>query len=134
QSISLGDDLSFEPAKELSLTCSDPQLPTDERNLVMKAAVRLRDALKESRGARIHLDKKVPMGAGLGGGSSDAAAVLQSLSRLWKRTVPEHEMAALAVDLGADVPFFLKGGLCRATGIGEKLQPLRPLPETWLVV
>src|SRR5579863_10410485 len=69
QTISLGDKLSFETAKGLSLACSDAALPTDERNLVMKAALRLREALNESQGAKIHLEKKVPMGAGLGGGS-----------------------------------------------------------------
>ena len=134
QTISLGDELVIEPAKDLSLTCSDSTLPVDERNLGMKAALRLRQTLKESRGARIHLVKKVPMGAGLGGGSSDAAAVLQALPKLWKREVPPDQLAELAVQLGADVPFFLKGGLCAASGIGEKLIPLDPLPETWLVL
>src|SRR6185295_15652196 len=83
QTISLGDELLFAPAKALSLTCSDPKLPVDESNLVMKAAMRLRETLKETRGAKIHLEKKVPMGAGLGGGSSDAAAVLKTLLKLW---------------------------------------------------
>src|SRR5579863_8210648 len=69
QTISLGDRLAFSQANALSLTCSDPSLPTDESNLVMKAALRLRKALREPRGARIHLDKTIPMGAGLGGGS-----------------------------------------------------------------
>ena len=134
QTISLGDELTFQPAAELTLTCSDPALPTDERNLVMKAALCLRQALKEPQGAKIHLEKKVPMGAGLGGGSSDAAAVLKSLLTLWKRRLPEDQLARLAVQLGADVPFFLKGGLCAATGIGEELTPLTPLPKTWLVL
>jgi 4-diphosphocytidyl-2-C-methyl-D-erythritol kinase len=100
----------------------------------MKAAVRLRGALKELRGAKIHLEKKVPMGAGLGGGSSDAAAVLKTLLTLWGRRIGESELRRLAVGLGADVPFFLKGGLCSATGIGEKLRPLPPLPKTWMVL
>jgi 4-diphosphocytidyl-2-C-methyl-D-erythritol kinase len=134
QTISLGDELTIDPAKDLSLTCSDATLPTDDRNLVMKAALRLRETLKEVQGAKIHLKKIVPMGAGLGGGSSDAAAVLQALPKLWKRKVPHERLADLAVQLGADVPFFLKGGLCRATGIGDELQALPSLPETWLVL
>jgi len=134
QTISLGDSLTFHPAGGLSLTCSDPSLPTDERNLVMKSAVRLRDVLKESQGAKIHLHKKVPMGAGLGGGSSDAAAVLRTLPRLWGRRIGVSVLHRLAVELGADVPFFLKGGLCRATGIGDKLKPLEARTKTWLVL
>jgi 4-diphosphocytidyl-2-C-methyl-D-erythritol kinase len=134
QTISLGDELTFSAADDLSLTCSDRSLPVDSSNLVMKAALRLQDALKEPRGAKIHLEKKVPMGAGLGGGSSDAAAVLQALLKLWKRKMPQDALAALAVKLGADVPFFLQGGICAAVGIGEQLKPLKPLPKTWLVL
>jgi 4-diphosphocytidyl-2-C-methyl-D-erythritol kinase len=134
QTISLGDELTFAPAAELALTCSDPSLPVDERNLVMKAAIRLREALKETRGAKIHLGKKVPMGAGLGGGSADAAAVLRSLLKLWDRRIGVSALKKMAVGLGADVPFFLKGGICAATGIGEILRPLKPLPKTWLVL
>ena len=134
QTISLGDELTFQSAPELALSCSDPALPVDERNLVMKAAVRLREALRESRGARIHLEKKIPMGAGLGGGSSDAAAVLKNLPALWGRRIGVSALRKLAVSLGADVPFFLKGGLCSAAGIGEQLRPMKPLPKTWLVL
>jgi 4-diphosphocytidyl-2-C-methyl-D-erythritol kinase len=134
QTISLGDELTFSAAQDLSLTCSDPNLPVDSTNLVMKAALRLREALQETRGARIHLDKKVPMGAGLGGGSADAAATLQGLQKLWHRSLGASKLQSLAVSLGADVPFFLKGGLCSATGIGEKLKALKPLPKTWLVL
>src|SRR5439155_302484 len=112
----------------------DPALPTDERNLVMRAALRLRDALREERGAKIHLEKKVPMGAGLGGGSADAAATLKGLLQLWGRRLGGSAVRRLAVQLGADVPFFLKGGLCLATGIGERLKPLKPLPKTWMVL
>jgi len=134
QTISLGDDLSFAPAENFSLTCSDPALPVDERNLVMRAALRLRDALREERGAKIHLDKKVPMGAGLGGGSADAAATIQGLLKLWGRRISTSAVRRLAVQLGADIPFFLKGGLCYATGIGDKLTGRKPLPKTWMVL
>src|SRR4051812_41134207 len=85
QTISLADELTFRPAKTLRLTCSDNALPVDEGNLVLRAAVLLRQRLGESAGAHIHLLKKVPMGAGLGGGSSDAAAALLALSKMWRR-------------------------------------------------
>lgn len=134
QTISLADTLTFKAAKTLTLTCSDPSLPTDDRNLVMKAATRLQEALGEKRGAAIHLHKVTPMGAGLGGGSSDAATTLKGLLRLWRRRVVETKLQKLAVQLGADVPFFLKGGRCSATGIGEKLKTLKPLPKKWLVI
>lgn len=134
QTISLADELAFAPAEALSLQCSDSSLPTDERNLAMRAALRLRALLKEKRGARIRLTKRVPMGAGLGGGSSDAAAVLIGLCRLWRRRPPAGALHRLAVSLGADVPFFLKGGLCRAGGIGDRLRPMAPMPKQWLVL
>lgn len=134
QTISLGDRLSFRPARSLRLRCSDPALPVDDRNIAMKAARRLQAELKESRGAAIYLKKVVPMGAGLGGGSADAAAVLTGLLRLWKRRLPPATLQRLAVELGADVPFFLKGGYCRAGGIGDQLRPQKPLPILWLVL
>jgi 4-diphosphocytidyl-2-C-methyl-D-erythritol kinase len=134
QTISLGDELTFQSTSELVLSCSDPNLPVDGRNLVMKAAVHLKEALKETRGARIHLEKKIPMGAGLGGGSSDAAAVLKTLPMLWGRRIGVTALKKIAVGLGADVPFFLRGGLCSATGIGNQLKPMKPLLKTWLVL
>lgn len=88
QTIGLGDELTFEPSADLVLTCSDSRLPVDERNLVMRAALRLKEALGESRGARIHLQKIAPMGAGLGGGSADAAATLLGLQSLWENRFP----------------------------------------------
>ncbi len=134
QTVSLGDTLTFRAAKDLTMTCSDPTLPTDERNLVMRAALRLREALKETRGAHIHLKKVVPMGAGLGGGSSDAAATLLALQTLWKRRLPSKKLLALASTLGADVAFFLKGGTALGRGIGDQLKSLPKLPKTWLVL
>ena len=134
QTISLGDTLTLSSSADLTLTCSDSRLPTDERNLVMRAAVRLREVLNERRGAAIHLRKVVPMGAGLGGGSADAAATLRGLLKLWKRSLPKRVLKDVAVKLGADVPFFLIGGRCAATGIGDRLKRLKPLRKTWLVI
>lgn len=134
QTISFGDELTAKRAESLTLTCSEPSLPTDERNLAMRAAVRLRDLLGETRGAALGLKKVVPMGAGLGGGSSDAAAVLQGLSKLWRRQPSDTQLHSMASQLGADVPFFLKGGTCFAGGIGDELRALPHLPKTWLVL
>ncbi len=118
------DRLSAEPAGALSLTTSDPALPTDGGNLVMRAAQALAAHAGVASGARMHLDKRVPYGAGLGSGSSDAAATLRLLSKLWRLDVPEQELAALALDLGSDVPFFLDAVAAHGTGRGERLAPL----------
>lgn len=134
QTISFADELDLIEDKALHLSCSDKTLPTDERNLAMRAALSVRTLLKEKRGARLRLIKKVPMGAGLGGGSSDAAAVLRTLPKLWRRVVPGTALARCARSLGADVPFFLQGGTCAAGGIGDRLRPLSALPKTWLVL
>ncbi|MFA5975770.1 MAG: 4-(cytidine 5'-diphospho)-2-C-methyl-D-erythritol kinase [Elusimicrobiota bacterium] len=134
QTISLTDELTFASADELFLRCSDTSLQVNANNLVMRAAVGLRALLKERRGARIHLTKRVPTGAGLGGGSSDAATTLIGLCRLWRRRPSEAALHRLATSLGADVPFFLKKGLCLAGGIGDRLRPLPPLPKMWMVL
>jgi 4-diphosphocytidyl-2-C-methyl-D-erythritol kinase len=110
QTISLHDTLTFERSDHLTLTCDDPTIPVDDSNLVLRAA-RAANAT-----AAIHLQKRIPHGGGLGGGSSDAAATLCALG------VP---CADLALSLGSDVPFFLAGGTAYATGRGEVLTPLR---------
>ena len=122
--IGWADRLAAEPAATVSLACSDPALPTDERNLVVRAALALREWAGVERGARLRLTKRVPYGAGLGGGSSDAAAALRLLARLWSLDVPDDARAALALDLGSDVPFFLDGAPALASGRGERLTPL----------
>jgi 4-diphosphocytidyl-2-C-methyl-D-erythritol kinase len=134
QTISLADAITFRPSESLRLTCSDPSLPTDERNLALSAALRWRQRLNEQKGALIHLKKNIPQGAGLGGGSSDAAAVLATLTTWWRRSPSATLLHRTALNLGADVPFFLKGGTCAAGGIGDRLHPLPPLPKTWLVL
>lgn len=82
----------------------------------------------------MYLEKNIPMGAGLGGGSSDAAAVLKGLLRLWKRRIPHKDMVRLGAKLGADVPFFLKGGTAYATGIGDMLEPMKNIVPAWYVL
>ncbi len=118
------DTLTARPAASLSLTCSDSSLTTDETNLVMKAARALAQACGASQGAALHLEKRLPRGAGLGGGSSDAAATLRLLADLWKLDASEATLHRLALGLGSDVPFFLGAAAAYATGRGEILTPL----------
>lgn len=122
------DRLAATPADAVTLSCSDASLPTDGRNLVVRAAEALaawvRAEPTQMRGANLFLDKRVPYGAGLGGGSSDAAAALRLLAEWWTLDVPPHAMHALAAGLGSDVPFFLDAVPALATGRGETLTPL----------
>lgn len=130
QEIPLADRLSAEPAEhEISLACSNPFLPTDDRNLVVRAARLLREEAGISQGIHFVLEKHIPAGGGLGGGSSDAAAALRLACRIWNLTPPPEDLARLALALGSDVPFFLQGGTCLAEGRGEILTPLRGAPR-----
>ncbi|QXD15878.1 4-(cytidine 5'-diphospho)-2-C-methyl-D-erythritol kinase [Rhodocaloribacter litoris] len=122
--IGWADRLAARPGADLRMTCSDPALPTDERNLCVKAARALQRAFGVTHGAALHLEKHVPYGAGLGGGSSDAAATLLLLSDLWDLDAPPDRLHALAAGLGSDVPFFLGPEAAFATGRGEHLTPL----------
>jgi 4-diphosphocytidyl-2-C-methyl-D-erythritol kinase len=125
QAVDLYDRLTVEPADALSLVTDDPALPTDDGNLVLDAARRLRDAAGIERGARIRLEKRIPVAAGLGGGSSDAAATLCALNRLWGLGWPRDRLAGLAADIGMDVPFFLgRSGRALGTGRGERIAGL----------
>jgi 4-diphosphocytidyl-2-C-methyl-D-erythritol kinase len=124
QTVELADRLVLEEADGLSVTTSAPGVPTDERNLAYRAAAVLREAAGLSRGVQITLDKRIPVAAGLGGGSTDAAAVLAGLNRLWGLRWPVARLEELAVGLGMDVPFFLRGGAALATGRGEQLAPV----------
>jgi len=110
----------------ITLTTNERRLPTDERNLVVKAARALAEAADVSLGAEFRLEKRIPTGAGMGGGSSDAAAALLLLDRLWDTRLSRARLLRLAADLGSDVPFFLKGGLQLGRGRGTRLTPLKP--------
>ncbi len=130
--VSLADRLAFTPrARGVTLRGDGPEargVPTDGRNLVLRAARRLADELGERRGASIALTKVIPHGAGLGGGSSDAATTLRGLLRLWDRRLGAKKLSQIAAELGSDVPFFLGPGFAMATGRGEILRPL-PMPR-----
>jgi 4-diphosphocytidyl-2-C-methyl-D-erythritol kinase len=123
QSIDLADELTFAPADELQLTGGSDAALQGPDNLVWRAAAALREAAGCVRGASIHLQKQIPVGAGLGGGSSDAAATLAALHRLWELDLSRERLAELAAALGSDVPFFLHGGTMLGRGRGEILEP-----------
>ncbi len=124
QAVDLFDRLTVDPDETLSLHTDDPELPTDDGNLVMRAARLLQKAAGGDRGARLRLHKRIPVAAGLGGGSSDAAAALTGLNRLWGLRWPRPRLQELAVELGMDVPFFLGTGRAVARGRGEQLATL----------
>ncbi|MEM6648134.1 MAG: 4-(cytidine 5'-diphospho)-2-C-methyl-D-erythritol kinase [Bacteroidota bacterium] len=122
--IGWADTLTLRPAPTLVLTCSDPTLPTDEGNLCMRAAQRFTEHFGVTGGVAIHLEKRLPYGAGLGGGSSDAAATLNLLAKWHGVEAKAHELHTLAAALGSDVPFFLGTDAARGTGRGTDLTPL----------
>ena len=136
QTITLQDRLTFRPldTDRLELSCDAPDIPADETNLVHRAAVALRDHFKVRRGARVQVEKRIPAGGGLGGGSSNAAVTLVALSRLWGIGADAEELAAVAAGLGSDVPFFLTGGTALGTGRGERVRPLADAPHAHLLV
>ena len=139
--LGLADSVSIAPAAggEIEVDVrpeTEPMggLPLAADNLVHAAARRLMEAGGHSKGARIEIVKRIPIGAGLGGGSGNAAAVLQCLNEMWGSNLDSESLAELALDLGADVPYCLSGGTARATGRGEVITTL-PAPETlWFVL
>ncbi|MBI2425149.1 MAG: 4-(cytidine 5'-diphospho)-2-C-methyl-D-erythritol kinase [Candidatus Hydrogenedentes bacterium] len=135
QSISLCDQLTFQRQPSgISLTCDHPSLPVNEENLIYRAARLMREWAQSDFGVRIHAQKRVPIAAGLAGGSSNAAATLLALNSLWELQWPIERLQELAQDLGSDVPFCTIGGTVAATGRGEKLQSLPAIQETWFVL
>lgn len=126
QAISLHDLLTFRPSDRMTLTCDDKTIPPDESNLILRAARAL-----DSPPLEIALQKRIPAGGGLGGGSSNAAATLLAIDRMFAMNTPRERLHDIALGLGSDVPFFLVGGTAYATGRGENLVPLpaaAPIP------
>lgn len=117
---------------QLHVSCTDPSLNNAD-NLVMQAARQLKQTLNCAAGADIHLDKRIPAGAGLGGGSSDAATTLVALNRLWQGGLSREQLATLGLKLGADVPVFVMGRSAWAEGVGDELEPVT-LDEQFFVV
>jgi 4-diphosphocytidyl-2-C-methyl-D-erythritol kinase len=132
--IDLGDALRFAPRTDGRIARAAPLAGVpEERDLCLRAARLLQEASGASLGVEITLDKRLPMGGGLGGGSSDAATVLLALNRLWRLEWPRERLQALGLELGADVPFFIHGRNAFVEGVGERLQALN-LPPAWYLV
>ena len=135
QRVSLCDTLTAEQTREgITLTCSDPALPSGEENLAHRAASLFFRETGIAGGAALTLEKRIPSQAGLGGGSSDAASALLALRKLYASALPDTELETMAAALGSDVPFFIRGGTQLATGRGEVLSPLPPLTDGWFVI
>ena len=128
QMVSLFDDVELELLSSgIKLECDTPGIPTDDTNLVFKAALLLRKSYQvEGKGVSIRLKKKIPFGAGLGGGSGNAAGVLMGLNRLWDLNIEREKLFTLAAELGSDVPFFLTSPCALGKGRGERLKVLEP--------
>ena len=134
QPVTLADTITLTPADEITLTTGgSPLLPADEKHLSYRAAVALKQHTGYPGGAAIHVEKHIPVGAGMGGGSADAAGVLIGLNKLWGLNLPLSELEAIGLRLGADVPFCIRGGLTRTTGIGEVMEDL-PCSRLWPLV
>ena len=135
QKISLHDTLRFSLTKEkgIFITTDHPRLPTDRRNLVYPAARAMLERSNYPGGLKIDIQKKIPLGAGLGGGSSNAATTLKALNRLLEVNLSQAELMRIGLELGADVPFFFMEGAAVGSGIGERLEKI-DLPELWFVL
>ena len=136
QEIDLVDNLQFEEIQEgVKLKCNDKNIPSDENNLVCKAANLILNECGIKKGVLISLEKNIPVGAGLGGGSSDAATTLKALNLLWKIGLNDAELMHFAAKLGSDVPFFIKGKTSLCSGRGEKITPIEVKSEmNYLVI
>ncbi len=148
QSVTLADGITLEESDRLELRAQSGDhattvtaqeaaaapVPYDERNLAYRAALALQQYTGCRKGAIITLEKNIPSGAGMGGGSADAAAVLLGLNKLWQLNISMQDLLRIGLCLGADVPFMLTGGLARVGGIGEEICPLSPAPVLWLVL
>jgi 4-diphosphocytidyl-2-C-methyl-D-erythritol kinase len=136
QELEIHDTITLETiphSTSIQITCDDPSVPTDERNLVHKAASLMQEECKKKslpiQGVKITIEKRIPSAGGLGGGSSNAAAVLKGLDALWGIKLSKNLLNDLAARIGSDVPFFLHGGTCRAQGRGEIITPLEKCPS-----
>ncbi|MGZ7445717.1 4-(cytidine 5'-diphospho)-2-C-methyl-D-erythritol kinase [Paenibacillus sp. TH7-28] len=134
--VDLADRLEMNalPRDTIIISSQAGYIPLDEKNLAFQAAKLIKERYNVHSGVYIHLDKKIPVAAGLAGGSSDAAATLRGLNRLWGLNISAEELKKLGAELGSDVPFCVTGGTALATGRGEVLMPLPNPPQCWVVL
>jgi 4-diphosphocytidyl-2-C-methyl-D-erythritol kinase len=133
QTIDLCDRITFDISTDITIKSDTPEWNA-EKSLVSKAVVLFRENTGFRGGVSVYVDKRIPMMAGLGGDSSDAAAVLRGLNILWETSLPDEKLHQMAEKLGSDVPFFLYGGTALIEGRGEKVTPLPPVPEKYIVL
>ncbi len=135
QSIELHDMVFMEPQDDgIEVKCDCRWVPSDERNIAYKAAKLFIDEFNVKKGVKINIVKKIPVSAGLAGGSADASAVLKGMARMFFPSLSQEDLLRLGKKVGADVPFCITGGTMLAEGIGEKLTELKPLPETYILL
>ncbi len=136
QTVDLSDYITLYPRDDgkLTLAVNIPFLPVDERNLAYKAAQVVRHLYGVKKGVHIDIDKRIPVAAGLAGGSSDAAAVLRGLNQLWNMELPQSEISAVGAQVGSDVPFCVYGGTAVVRGRGEWVEPLPLQPVFWVIL
>lgn len=135
QQITLCDDILAETSDTISIDCNQPFIPTDEKNIVWKIAEAFFNFTGlTGRGVHFSIHKRIPSGAGLGGGSADGIAALRCLDQLYHTALSASQMVEIAAPIGADLPFFLYGGTALAEGIGEKITPLSPLSDGTLLL
>jgi 4-diphosphocytidyl-2-C-methyl-D-erythritol kinase len=136
QTVSLHDELIFtlRSDQRIVLKCDRPDIPSDDSNLIVRAAVALRELAPKAPGIDILLTKRIPPKGGLGGGSSNAAVALLALNHLWKIDAGVDELTRLGSTLGSDVPFFFIGGLARGVGTGKDAAPLPDVSRKWLII
>lgn len=134
--VDLADRLAFEELQrdQIVLASQAGFIPLDEKNLAFQAARLLKQRYGVQKGVYMYLDKQIPVAAGLAGGSSDAAAALRGLNRLWGLNLGVSELEALGAELGSDVPFCVRGGTALATGRGERLESVDSPPQCWVVL
>ena len=136
QNVDLYDTLTFEKndTGEIILNASSPKIPTDDSNLICKVAKQLREKYGVKDGVSVYLEKRIPVAAGMAGGSTDGAATYMALNELWNLGLDTKTMCGLAVKLGADIPYCIIGGTALAEGIGEELTTISDMPKCHLVI
>ena len=134
QTVSLSDFLTFSGSDEIILECNDDKIPTGEENLIVKAALILKEKFEIEKGAKIRLAKNIPIGGGLGGGSSNGAVALLGLAKLWGIRIDFAELLKIGKQLGSDVPFFLSGGTALGTGRGIEIETIKDADEKFLLI
>lgn len=135
QTIALCDTITVKSGWDgIRLTSDSSAIPVDETNIAYKAAHYLSTKYNVKRGAHIHIEKRIPIAAGLAGGSTDAAAVLKLLNKAWDLRLSKTELMDAGKKLGADVPFCIQGGTCLAQGLGERLTAVRSIPDCYILL